>query len=120
MDALEFAARTALRSYEREHTTPFLWDANPLVRTHTVSMERGQNYATRYRWTVDYPEDYMLVRAVYDGLHQRMPRFGMYEIMEYLHQHPEVDAINAHLCGVNWYRHHLSDLKTKSIEDTRV
>jgi spore coat polysaccharide biosynthesis protein SpsF len=120
MEALEYAGRIANRPYEREHTTPFLWDDNPMVRTHTVSMERGQNYAMRHRWTVDYPEDYMLVRAVYDGLYQHVPRFGLYEILEYLQRHPEVDAINAHLCGVNWYRHHLSELKTKTTEDTRV
>jgi spore coat polysaccharide biosynthesis protein SpsF len=66
-----------------------------------------------HRLTVDYLEDLQLVRAVFEALDGpgRYP-FSLDEIVTFLQAHPAVFALNAHLAGVNWYRHHLDELRT--------
>ena len=65
-----------------------------------------------HRFTIDYEADYELIRAVFDELYPSDPFFGVEAILALLHRRPELYAINAHLAGVNWYRHHLHELKT--------
>ena len=119
IDVLERAAAVANRSYEREHTTPWMWDANREVRTANVVRRDGQDYSATHRWTIDYPEDYVLIKAVYDALYTQARHFTCEDVLAYLSVHPEVAGVNAHLRGVNWYRHHLDALKTIHNEQTR-
>lgn len=120
MNLLERTAALARKNYEREHTTPWMWDANPDVRIANVVRRDGNDYSTSHRWTVDYPEDYVLIKAVYDALYTSERHFSCDEIIQYLRLHPEVAGVNAHLRGVNWYRHHLDSLKTIQPEHTRI
>jgi len=119
IELLERAAKLADRSYEREHTTPWMWDANRDVRTANVVRRDGQDYSATHRWTIDYPEDYVLIKAVYDALYTQARHFTCEEALEYLSAHPEVAGVNAHLRGINWYRHHLDSLQTIQNEQTR-
>ncbi|HKA17026.1 MAG TPA: glycosyltransferase family protein [Blastocatellia bacterium] len=121
MAALERAWIEANRSFEREHTTPFLWDRPKQFRIGNVKWETGLDYSMSHRWTVDYVEDYAMVSAVYDELwSQSKPVFSINDILSFLADHPDVPALNKSYAGVNWYRHHLHELKTKSRKDTRV
>jgi spore coat polysaccharide biosynthesis protein SpsF len=65
---LELAAREAAEPHEREHTTPFLWDHPERFRIANVAWPGGRDLSMTYRLTVDYPEDYVLVRAGYEAL----------------------------------------------------
>jgi len=120
MNLLERAAALATKNYEREHTTPWMWDANPDVRVANVVRRDGCDYSASHRWTVDYPEDYVLIKAVYDALYTPDRHFTCEDILDYLALHPEVAGVNAHLRGVNWYRHHLDSLRTIHPEQTRT
>lgn len=119
MSALERAWHGAHRAHEREHTTPWMWDGNPDVRVRNVMWERGLDYSMSHRWTIDYPEDYMLVKAVYHELFPTNPQFSIDDVLDLLERRPEILALNAHLAGVNWYREHLDVLRTISQEHTR-
>jgi spore coat polysaccharide biosynthesis protein SpsF len=116
--ALETAHREATRAHEREHTTPFLWDQPERFRLRNVVWERDLQMT--HRLTIDYPEDYELIRAVFEALHREgAPPFGLDEILAYLEAHPEVFRINQRYAGVNWYRHHLDELRTVDASRTR-
>lgn len=119
IELLKRADALAQRNYEREHTTPWMWDANPDVRVANVVRRDGNDYSVSHRWTVDYPEDYVLIKAVYDALYTPTRHFSCEDILAYVALHPEVTGMNAHLCGVNWYRHHLDSLQTIHPEQTR-
>ena len=119
IDVLEMAARTAHKPYEREHTTPWLWDANPNVRCSNVLWPSGRDLSMTHRWTIDYPEDYEFIRTVYDRLFTASPDFGVEDILQLLEHEPDVHALNASRAGVNWYRHHLDDLQTITPRETR-
>lgn len=115
LQALETAHREATAPWEREHTTPFLWERPERFRCTNVAWHRDAS--TSHRVTVDYPEDLDVVDAVVRSLG---PMSTIEEIVDFLDAHPDVAHVNAHLRGVNWYRHHLADLRTVDRDDTRA
>ena len=118
--ALELAWRSATKEYEREHTTPFLWDNPERFVIGNVTFPGGQNYALTHRWTIDYPEDYEFISAIYGHLwHEDKPIFSMHDILNLLDRNPELAAINSRYAGVNWYRNHLHELTTIDASQTR-
>lgn len=117
---LETAWREAGRSFEREHTTPFLWERPERFRLGNVTWETGRDLSRTHRFTLDYPEDYAFVSAVYEALWApERPVFRLADILNLLEARPDLLALNAHLAGVNWYRHHLEELRTVTAEQTR-
>ena len=120
MSALQTAWSEARRGFEREHTTPFFWERPDRFRIGNVAWERGRNFSMSHRWTLDYQEDYEFIRAVFEALYPRNPRFGLYDVLQLLDRRPDLMAINEHYVGVNWYRSHLHELKTISALDTRA
>jgi spore coat polysaccharide biosynthesis protein SpsF len=120
MDALEQAWREATKPHEREHTTPFLWDQPGRFRCTNVRWAAGRDLSMSHRMTIDYPEDYAFLRAVYDELYRpERPIFTLEDILTLLERRPDIGALNARYAGVNWYRHHLADLRTVRAEETR-
>jgi spore coat polysaccharide biosynthesis protein SpsF len=110
---LEHAWQEATRAFEREHTTPYLWERPELFRIGNVQWETGLDYSMSHRWTVDYPEDYAFVKAIYDELwSESRPIFSLRDILDLLASRPDILSINAKFTGVNWYRHYASELKT--------
>lgn len=121
MECLETAWREAQKGFEREHTTPFIWERPERFSIGNVEWESGLDYSMTHRWTIDYLEDYLLIKTVYDALWTHIhPSFSMYEILTFLDQHPEVKELNAMYTGVNWYRDHLADLRTISAAQTKL
>ena len=110
--ALCTAWERAQRAFEREHTTPFIWDQPERFRTGNVTFEPGADLSRSHRVVLDYIDDYEAIRRVFDALHPTDRVFGVGDIVHYLDSHPEVAALNAAYRGVNWYRNHLADLRT--------
>ena len=119
MAALETAWRESTRPLEREHTTPYFWENPDRFRVGNITWETGLDYSMSRRWTIDYEEDYRFIRAVYDALYPNNPLFSLDDILDFLAEHPEVEALNSSYAGVNWYRNHLDELKTVSAAQTR-
>jgi spore coat polysaccharide biosynthesis protein SpsF len=121
--ALGKAWREAGLAMEREHTTPFIWERPERFRLANVSWEADadgtpRDYSMTHRWTIDYPEDYEFIRRVYEELYAENPAFGIGDILGLLDARPDIAAINAKHAGVNWYRHHLQQLKTVDARHT--
>ena len=117
--ALENAWINAKKDFEREHTTPFIWENPDIFRIGNVVWERGLDYSMTHRFTIDYKEDYEFIKRVYDELYLKNKSFGLNEILILLEEKPEIKKINEMYAGVNWYRNHLNKLKTISSEQTR-
>jgi spore coat polysaccharide biosynthesis protein SpsF len=114
IDALAAAWREATRPHEREHTTPFLWDQPERFAVQNVAWETGRDVSRSHRVVVDYEADLAVVQAVHEALWTReRPVFSVTEIVAWLDAHPDVRRLNAQHFGVQWYRHHLRDLRTR-------
>jgi spore coat polysaccharide biosynthesis protein SpsF len=117
---LRQACQEAQKNHEREHTTPWFWDNPWRWRIGNVQWESGLNYSMSHRWTLDYPEDYQFLKAVFEALYPQNPNFTLQDILQLCLEHPEIKALNNRYAGVNWYRHHLNELNTVDEQDTRT
>jgi spore coat polysaccharide biosynthesis protein SpsF len=110
--ALERAWREADKDFQREHTTPYIWDNPECFNTLNVCWETGMDYSGTYRFTIDYAEDYAFIKEVYDALYPANPNFRLDDILRLLNRRPEIAAINAKYAGTTWYRPYVGELKT--------
>ena len=120
MSALKAAWKESSRNFEREHTTPYIWENPDKFNIGNVTWETGLDYSMTHRWTIDYEEDYVFIKKVYDELYENKPDFSLYDILHLLDEKPYIQEINSKYAGVNWYRHHLKELKTVGYEQTKV
>jgi spore coat polysaccharide biosynthesis protein SpsF len=116
---LENAWINAEKDFEREHTTPYIWENPDKFRIGNVVWETGLDYSLTHRFTIDYKEDYDFIKRVYDELYYENPYFGLNDILNLLERKPEIKKINQMYAGVNWYRNHLKELKTITPEQTK-
>ena len=110
-DALEIAGREATRAIDREHTTPYLWDNPERFRTRNVCWDAG-DLSDRYRLTLDYPEDYQVIRGVFDQLWSPARCFDVADIVELLEERPALRELNRCHVGTGWTQRHRDELKT--------
>ncbi len=120
MGALEAAWKNADKLFEREHTTPYIWERPEKFNIGNVVMENGKDYSMIHRWTIDYYEDYLFIKSVFEELYPHDPLFSCQDILNLLQKREDIYNINHKFAGVNWYRNHLDELKTVSAEQTKI
>jgi len=91
LHGLETAWRNAREALHREHVVPFFWECG--LRVYNFEDPRKLFYS--HRWTLDYIEDYELIKAIYSGLYKDHSKFATDDILKYLSAHPELSQINA-------------------------
>jgi spore coat polysaccharide biosynthesis protein SpsF len=113
IEALATAWREARLPHEREHTTPFLWDQPDRFVLRNVPWETGRDVSLTHRVVVDYPEDYQVIRAVFDALAAPAGAlFGVADVVAFLDANPEVRLLNASRFGVTWQSREPPPLRT--------
>jgi len=118
MSVLEVAFREAQRRFEREHTTPFIWDNPERFRLLNVTSSLGRDLSSTHRFTIDYPEDYQFICRVYDELWSAgLPAqvFRLAAILELLERCPDIMQLNARWSGTSWHLSHLQDLRSVAL-----
>lgn len=119
MECLTRAYSMAKETWELEHTTPVIWEHPEQFYIGNYEWATGLDLSMSHRFTIDYPEDYLFVLKVYEMLYPGKPNFSCNDILQLLEKHPEIYSINEKYAGVNWYRNHLSDLRTITLEQTK-
>ena len=89
--ALHRADREGRSAYDREHVTPFIHGHPRLFRLEAVTRDPP----LRYRWTVDTPEDFAFVTAVYAALYPANPAFTSEDVLDWQATHPDQVLPNA-------------------------
>lgn len=90
--ALEAAFREAVLPSEREHVTPFIYKHPERFRIGQATQSRDHS---ALRWTVDEPEDLVLIERIYEALYPRDPGFGQERIVAFLEENPELLDLNS-------------------------
>jgi len=110
--ALETAYREATRPFEREHTTPFIWERPERFRIANVRWETGLDWSKSHRFTVDHAQDFAFVSRVYEELSTpERPVFSLAQIVELLKNRPEICELNARYSGQSWHLAVATELK---------
>ena len=74
-----------IREHKDEFTMEYLRPPPDLVRTDL-------------RFTVDYPEDLIVCRQVYQALKARAPRIPLHDAVRFMDEHPQLRALIAPYC----------------------
>lgn len=108
MEALSKAFTEVKDPHFREHVTFQFWQTSE----YTSSQLIGASNLSNYRLTVDYPEDYEVVKFIFDELHKRdsfskSNPYGMCghleEIIDIIESNAHIKALNAHYTfGQGW------------------
>lgn len=108
---LEIAWREATSRFDREHTTPFIWSRPERFRILNVAWEGGGDCSGSHRFTIDYAEDYELIRSVYAALFTpEQPIFRLPQILDYLERHREVRLVNSTFHGETYVSRRNSEI----------
>jgi len=97
VEVLTFAAlgdawQEATSPVDREHVTPFI---NRQPNRFRLGSFENDTDLSGFRWTVDEPQDYELVRRVYDALYPTNPAFTTADILQLLAAQPDLIEFNA-------------------------
>ena len=76
----------------REHVTPYIYNHPNEFRL--LAVQNSIDYS-QHRWTVDTPEDFELVRRIYE--HFGRGDFRWQDVLDLLAQHADWVALNAHV-----------------------
>ena len=88
--ALQRAWREATEKHDREHVLPYLYEVKD--RFKVVQLNHSQDLG-EMRWTLDTPEDYVLLKEIIKRLQDRND-FSWLDVLELFRQDPALSAIN--------------------------
>lgn len=91
-NALLGAYKYAKKPSELEHVTPYIRN-NP--QKYQLQNIQSDTDLSNHRWTVDEPEDFELISAIYAHLHAQNRYFNYQDILNLLSLKPELSSINA-------------------------
>jgi spore coat polysaccharide biosynthesis protein SpsF len=92
--ALDRAFREASRPYDREHVTPYFYGHPDRFALRSYE---GQSDFSRYRWTLDTPDDWALITKIYQALSPRGERFTTGDVLALMERQHELQLLNAHV-----------------------
>ncbi len=82
----------AKKHSDREHVTFFIWMHPDKYKIHKVDYEKD---VSQYRFNLDYYEDYIFLKSVFEGMYNLNPNFTMEDVIDWLKIHPEIIKLNA-------------------------
>lgn len=88
---LEQAWREAKRPSEREHVTFYFWKNPEVFSVYRYNLKED---FSEYRLTVDYPEDFEVVKSIFTSLYPGNPLFTMEDIINFLKDNPDIHKKN--------------------------
>lgn len=89
-EALEKAWKEA-PPFEKEHVTEYIIN-NP-DKFKLINVKNRKDFNT-LRWTLDYPEDFIFIKEIYERLYSEDRIFNMGDILELLKKEPYLAEIN--------------------------
>jgi len=102
IQALERANNEAIRQADREHVTFYFWKYAEKNGFQTNQLSNTENWS-KYRYTVDYSEDFEVVKRIASELNKRNQFGELGEIIQILKDYPEIYDLNSkYYFGIGW------------------
>ena len=109
--SLEKAYKSAKSKFDKEHVTSFLW-SNPKI--FSIFHYRGKKlkyHSKKIRLTLDYFEDYILIKKIFDNLYKKNKFFSLSQILQFLNKNRSFLKINEKYHKIQWKRYHKKRVK---------
>jgi glutamate-1-semialdehyde 2,1-aminomutase len=90
--ALKTAWEKARATPEREHVTPYIRESG---KFRTENVTNSEDFSNE-RWTVDEPEDYEVIKSIFEYFTSRID-FSWTEVLQLRHSQPTIFSANQHL-----------------------
>ncbi|MED1642045.1 glycosyltransferase family protein [Brevibacillus agri] len=94
IDVIKKTNKEASLKYQREHVTPYIYENRHLFNVMSIKSEKDYS---RYRWTLDTQEDWVLIEEIYSKLHTNNRTFTWREAIRLMESIPELSKINEHI-----------------------
>jgi len=99
LDVEVFSKQALERSYKMAKTASELEHVTLYMRNHPEEFRLGgflgmQDFS-KLRWTVDEPEDLVLVRAIFNALYEERITFGYQDVIDFLKKNKNLSQINS-------------------------
>lgn len=101
LDVEVFSIEGLRTAFDEAHSPPDREHVTPFIRRHperfpSVDLVDSEDHSD-LRWTVDTPEDFELVTAIYERLYPLNPAFGYRDALGLIQAEPELKLINQHV-----------------------
>lgn len=93
---LDEVARLTDDPVDHEHVSLYIYEHPERFKLHNVESGLPEEYWD-LRLTVDTPDDFELIRRIYEELYPSNPAFAIEDIVELFHRQPELRSINEHI-----------------------
>jgi len=97
---LEKTWELAKSDFDKEHTTTFIRN-NPNLFKIINHEHSKSNLFKKYRWCLDFEDDYLFIKTIFEKLYLNNNNFSMENILELLDNNKEINMINSHLLKHN-------------------
>lgn len=104
--SLEKAQKLAKSKFDREHVTSFLWSNPKIFSIHHYCGKKLKNHSKDIRLTLDYHEDYILIKEVFEKLYKKNKFFSLVEITAFLEKNKNFLKINEKYHKLQWKKFH--------------
>lgn len=95
-EKLQSAFENAKEDYQREHVTPYIYETSKSVFRYQID----EDYS-KYRFTLDTPQDWSLILKIYDFLYKGNHDFTLREVIEVMRNNPELYEFNKDVKQIN-------------------
>jgi len=89
---LEEAHANAKKEYQREHVTPYLYETYEDVYKYQIEKD-----FSKYRFTLDTNEDWILVNKIYEILYKGEHDFSLEKVVDVMGKNPSLYEINKNI-----------------------
>ena len=106
IDLLERAHNEAQLPSEREHVTFFMWKTGNFKTFRLDPMED----ISQYRFTVDYPQDFEVIKAVLEQLYVKNQTFSLNDLIKFMNENLHLMELQKGIVrNAGWQRAFLKD-----------
>ena len=89
-----------------------MWSNPNLFSIYNYKGKKIKNYFKNLRLTIDYFEDYLLIKKIFDSLYKKDKYFSLIKIFSFLKKNKSLVKINKKYHKLQWQKFHS---KRKSI-----
>ena len=109
--SLEKSFKYAKTKFDRQHVTSYMWKNPKLFKVKHYKGKKLKNFSKKIRLTLDYYEDYILIKKIFDNLYTKNKYFSLEQILTFLKKNQSLMKINKKYLKLQWLKFHSKRLK---------